>query len=120
MKTYQSMDLCELGGYVSDYHKEVHGFRPRGEGLYSNREALILIAEGLDAYMEARRSTFAGREGLRADGWYILETDPEMIQRSIWLAEERDRVRAEADDDGYWSEAMAEAPNLRRRYGMAD
>jgi len=119
MKTYQSMDLCELGGYVSDYHKEVHGFRPRREGLYSNREALIAIAEGLDAYMESRRSTFAGRESMRADGWFVLETDPELIQRSIWIAEERDRVSREANGD-WWKEEHAEAPHLRRQYGMAD
>jgi hypothetical protein len=90
---YQSMDLCELGSLASDYHKDVHGFRPRGEGLYANRDALIDILEGLDAYMASRRSTFAGRESMRADGWHVLETDPELIQRSIWLAEERDRER---------------------------
>lgn len=119
MKTYQSMDLCELGGYVSDYHKEIHGFRPRGEGLYASREALVDLAESLDRYMAARRETFAGRETMRAEGWLVLETDPELIQQSIWLAEERDRQRREADSD-WWTEAQAEAPMLRNQYGMAD
>ena len=120
LSKYHSMTMEELGSYVSDYHKDVHGFRPRGDGLYGNRDALILIAEGLDAYMAARRSTFSGRESMRADGWYVLETDPVMIQRSIWIAEERDRQRREEDETGgYWSEAMAEAPNLIRRYAAA-
>lgn len=118
MSDYHSMDLCALGGYVSDYHKDVHGFRPRGEGLYSNRDALIAIAEGLDAYMASRRSTFGGREGLRAEGWYVLETEPESIQRSIWIAEERDRVNREANG-GWWKEDHAEAPRLRRQYAAA-
>jgi hypothetical protein len=121
LSKYQSMDLCELGSLASDYHKDVHGFRPRGDGLYANRDALIAILEGLDAYMASRRSTFAGREAMRADGWHVLETDPELIQRSIWIAEERDRERRESDETGgYWSESMAEATNLRRRYGMAE
>ncbi len=119
MSKYQSMDLCELGGYASDYHKDVHGFRPRGDGLYANREALIDIIEGLDAYMVSRRSTFAGRESMRADGWHVLETEPELIQRSIWIAEERDRDNREANGD-WWKEDHAEAPRLRRQYGMAE
>jgi hypothetical protein len=119
LSKYQAMSMEELGSYVSDYHKDVHGFRPRGEGLYANRDALIDILEGLDAYMASRRSTFAGRESMRADGWHVLETEPELIQQSIWLAEERDRERREnGETGGYWSEAMvAEATNLRRQYG---
>lgn len=118
LSKYHSMTMEELGSYVSDYHKDVHGFRPRGDGLYGNRDALILIAEGLDAYMAARRSTFSGRESMRADGWYVLETDPVMIQRSIWIAEERDRVNREANGD-WWKEDHAEAPRLRRQYEAA-
>lgn len=118
LSKYQAMSMEELGSYVSDYHKDVHGFRPRGDGLYGNRDALILIAEGLDAYMAARRSTFSGRESMRAEGWYVLETDPVMIQRSIWIAEERDRVNREANGD-WWKEDHAEAPRLRRQYEAA-
>lgn len=119
MSKYQSMDLCELGSLASDYHKDVHGFRPRGDGLYANRDALIDILEGLDAYMEARRSTFAGRESMRADGWVVLETEPELIQHSIWLAQERDQVSRETEG-GWWKESMSQAAFLRRQYGMED
>ena len=119
MSKYQEMSMEELGSFVSDYHKDVHGFRPRGDGLYANREALVAIAEGLEAYMEARRSTFAGRESMRADGWVALETEPELIQHSIWLAEERDRANRESEG-GWWREYHAEAPKLRRMYGMAE
>ena len=115
---YQSMDLCELGSLASDYHKAVHGFRPCGDGLYANRDALIAILEGLDAYMEARRSTFAGRETMRADGWVVLETEPELIQHSIWLAQERDQVHRDSEG-GWWKESMSESAFLRRQYGMA-
>jgi hypothetical protein len=118
LSKYQAMSMEELGSYVSDYHKDVHGFRPRGDGLYGNRDALILIAEGLDAYMAARRSTFSGRESMRAEGWYVLETDPVQIQRSIWIAEERDRVNREANG-GWWKEDHAEAPRLHRQYDAA-
>ena len=123
LSKYQSMTMEELGSYVSDYHKDVHGFRPRGDGLYANRDALIAILEGLDAYMASRRSTFAGREAMRAEGWHVLETEPELIQQSIWIAEERDRVNREAngyDAGGFWTEAMSEAAMLRLRYGMAE
>ena len=119
LSKYQEMSMEELGSFVSDYHKDVHGFRPRGDGLYANREALVAIAEGLEAYMEARRSTFAGRESMRADGWVALETEPELIQHSIWLAEERDRANRESEG-GWWREYHAEAPKLRRMYGMAE
>ena len=119
LSKYQSMDLCELGSLASDYHKDVHGFRPRGDGLYANRDALIAILEGLDSYMEARRSTFAGRESMRADGWVVLETEPELIQHSIWLAQERDQVSRETEG-GWWKESMSQAAFLRRQYGMED
>jgi hypothetical protein len=131
LSKYQEMSMEELGSFVSDYHKDVHGFRPRSAGwkhadgteltggLYGNREALVAIAEGLDSYMEARRSTFAGRESMRADGWVVLETEPELIQHSIWLAQERDQVSRETEG-GWWKESMSQAAFLRRQYGMED
>ena len=118
LSKYQSMDLCELGSLASDYHKNVFGFRPRGDGLYANREALIAILEGLDDYMEARRSTFAGRESMRADGLVVLETEPELIQHSIWLAQERDQEAARQEAGR--QESMSQAAFLRRQYGMED
>jgi len=125
MDKYQGWSLEELGSFASDYHKDVFGFRPRGAGLYSDRGALIRLIEDTEAYMEKRKSTFAGREGMRAEGWMILETDPELIQRSIWLAQERDATHRtlaeEATERGervFWTESMAEEPIFRRAYGM--
>lgn len=95
---YDVMSTDELGNLLSDYYKDVHGFRPRQEGLYSDRTRMIEMLNGLDAHMEHMKSTFAGREQLREDGWNIPETDPELIQQAKWLQEERDRLYAEVVD----------------------
>ena len=95
MSTYANWDMNELGDWASDFHKDVHGFRPRGEGLFESRERLIALLESLDAHMDSMKETFAGRESLRADGWIVDETEPELIQQAKWLKEERDAELAE-------------------------
>jgi hypothetical protein len=40
------------------------------------------------------KSTFAGREELRENGWVVEETDPELAKRAKWLADERQREYA--------------------------
>lgn len=94
---YDVMSTEELGNLYSDYSKDVNGFRDRSVN-YNDRSALIAAIEGLDRHMELMKSTFAGREQLREDGWNIPETDPELIQQAKWLQEERDRFHAELFD----------------------
>jgi hypothetical protein len=97
-KNWNEYDIDELGSIVSDYHKDVYGWRPRSPGLYENKAMLVEIAESLDRRFEELKATFGGREQLRADGWVIAETDPVLIQQAKWLAEERARDRAECGD----------------------
>lgn len=64
----------ELASYMSDYHKDVYGFRPR-HIAHDDREAIISEIISIDNYMEMMRSTPEGRERLREDGWNIPEED---------------------------------------------
>ena len=60
----------ELAGYFSDYHKDVHGYRPRMvDGR--DRDAVIRGIEALDDYMEWMKSTPQGRAQLRSEGWDV-------------------------------------------------
>lgn len=89
------MTLDQLGSYVSDFHKEVYGFRPRYEGLYDRREALEAELKSIQNYMDYTMSTFEGREYLRAEGWVVREPMTVPTQFEMWEANER--VRAEEE-----------------------
>ena len=69
---WDNYDYDELVDVLSDYHKDVHGFRMNKNG--QAREDIIYELTLLDRYMEARRSTVEGREQLRSEGW--LTTEP--------------------------------------------
>lgn len=91
MSAYALMDLDELNSLYSDYHKDMYGFRPRN--CYSStKEDIIRLLTEMDNAFNQRKETFAGREQLREEGWVISETDPELIQRALWLKQERDLV----------------------------
>lgn len=62
----------ELFSIYSDYHKDVHGIRPRGT---MTREQIIDGICSLDNYMERMKSTPEGREQLREEGWVIDESE---------------------------------------------
>jgi hypothetical protein len=66
--TYNYDELCDI---LSDYHKDVHGFRCRMYG--EPKEAVIARLEDLDAYMDMMKSTAEGREQLREQGWAVDE-----------------------------------------------
>jgi hypothetical protein len=90
-------ELEEAQSIYSDFYKDVNGFRPRNmsteqwESLEWVKGAIQKLHDGI----EARKGTFAGREGLREDGWHVPETDPVLIQQAEWLKQERDRAREE-------------------------
>jgi hypothetical protein len=67
---YPDYDTEELASYFSDYHKDVHGVRPRWVD-HTDRVAIIEELESLDRYMDNLRSTPEGRARLRADGWWV-------------------------------------------------
>lgn len=95
MTNWNAFDIDELGSIVSDYHKSMYGWRPRFPGLYEDKIALVALAELIDEHIEQLKTTFAGREQLRANGWDIEETDPTLKQHARWLAEERAREEQE-------------------------
>jgi len=96
-QVFEAMSLDDLGSLVSDWYKDTHGMRPRGEGLYADKARLVEYAMGLESYHESMHQTFEGREQLREEGWHIAEWEPDLIIRARWLKEERDRARAERE-----------------------
>ena len=67
---YPDYDTEELASYFSDYHKDVHGVRPRWVD-HTDRVAVIEGIDALDRHMETMKSTQEGRAQLRADGWWV-------------------------------------------------
>ena len=66
---WDSWEYDELVNVLSDYHKDVHGFRLRMNG--EPREAVIAALSSLDSYMDSMRSTEEGRAQLRREGWEV-------------------------------------------------
>jgi hypothetical protein len=75
-----SREFNDLGSFYSDFHKDVHGTRPRHMALcacdYPDHESLVeamshleRLVRGLKDFMESMKSTFEGREQLRSEGW---------------------------------------------------
>lgn len=71
MSRWNEYDYDELVATLSDYSKDVHGYRLRMNG--ESKENVIKALDSLDSYMERMRSTPAGREQLRQNGWIIEE-----------------------------------------------
>ena len=107
-----TLSVDELQGYFSDFHKDFYGFRPRhliSSDQWRNRDYLVAQIEQIHDVMDSMKTTFAGREELRQNGWVVEEEDPELAQQAEWLARERDREYAEwaADIDAKaYGEAM--------------
>lgn len=66
---WDSYDYDELVSVLSDYSKDVQGFRLRMNG--EPREVIINALVGLDNYMESMRSTPEGRAQLIEEGWVL-------------------------------------------------
>jgi len=91
------LSVEELQGYLSDFHKDFFGFRPRyaTPEQWRDREYLEASINAIHNQMDRMKETFAGREELRANGWVVEETDPEFAEQARWLQQERDRKYAE-------------------------
>ena len=114
MSYYATATVDELQGIFSDFHKDFYGFRPRGFGTeqdWNNRDWLIAQIDRIHDAFEAMKTTFAGREELRQNGWLVEETDPELAKQAKWLADERKREMDEwaAQMDADWAEQMEKA-----------
>lgn len=68
---FEYYTLEELYNYLSDYHKDVHGFRPRVQGLSENKPRMILMIEELNNFLDLKKSTPEGLQELREDGWNV-------------------------------------------------
>ena len=67
MSRWNEYEYDELVNTLSDYHKDVYGFRLRMYG--EPKEAVVAALDSIDSYMERMRSTAEGREQLRQEGW---------------------------------------------------
>ena len=73
MNEFDSMDVYELQGYYSDFHKDFYGFQARlhtTEQWY-NRAWLIHEIESLHTEFDRLKASPAGREQLRINGWQL-------------------------------------------------
>jgi len=119
-----SREFNDLAAFYSDYHKELHGYRPRDMALcachYPDHASLVEAmshlqrrVDGLGDYMMSMESTFEGREELREQGWHIEETDPlylEAAARSEALRKaERDRIAYECSYEYHVEQEAARA-----------
>jgi hypothetical protein len=68
-------DVDGLQSYYSDFHKDLHGFRPRhhSEEEWNDPEVLKDAIRKLHKYMDMLKSSPEGRAQLKADGWHIDE-----------------------------------------------
>jgi hypothetical protein len=100
-REFKDFSVEELQGYYSDFHKDFYGFRPRGasESQWSSKEFLVAQINSIHDQMDQLKLSFTGREQLREQGWIIEETDPELAQQAVWLAQEREREQAESMAD---------------------
>ena len=71
MSRWNTWEYDELVSILSDYHKDVFGYRMRMAGR--PREEIIDELDAIDQYMESMKSTLKGRNKLREDGWLIQE-----------------------------------------------
>jgi hypothetical protein len=82
----------ELQGYFSDFHKDRYGFRPRfaTPEQWRDREWLEEQINYIHDEMDHMKTTFAGREELRRQGWIIDEPTEDIIdplEYARWCAE---------------------------------
>jgi hypothetical protein len=67
----------ELQSYLSDFHKDFFGFRPRyaTPDQWRDREYLEASINAIHNIMDKMKETFSGREELRRRGWVVDEED---------------------------------------------
>ena len=92
-------DVEELQSYLSDFHKDFFGFRPRyaTPEQWRNREYLEASINAIHNTMDKMKETFSGREQLRAQGWVLDESEFD----DIVDPEEYARWSADADAQAY-------------------
>lgn len=77
---FADLTVDDLQSYYSDFHKDFHGWRPRGATpeQWRDRDYLIAHINGIHASLDAMKKTKSGRAQLREAGWSI-EDEPEVV-----------------------------------------
>lgn len=88
----------ELQSYLSDFHKDFFGFRPRyaTPEQWRSREYLEASINAIHNTMDKMKETFSGREELRRNGWVIDEAEFDAIVDPKEYAEWSANADAEA------------------------
>jgi hypothetical protein len=97
MREYTKVE--ELQSHYSDFHKDVHGFRPRSstDEQWNSEEWLSGEIDGLHAYLKMLGSTPEGRVQLREMGFC---TDDKEADEEYAAAE----IRARDEEEARWAE----------------
>lgn len=95
MNEYTYTKLDELQSCYSDFHKDVHGFRPRSstDEQWNSEEWLQGEIDGLHAYIAGLNRTSEGRAQLREMGFCTNDKEADKAHSE---AEARDRAEEEA------------------------
>jgi hypothetical protein len=77
---FADLTVDELQSYYSDFHKDFHGWRPRGATpeQWRDRGYLVSSINAIHAALDAMKKTESGRAELRAAGW-VIDDEPEAI-----------------------------------------
>ena len=111
-------DVGGLQGYYSDFHKDLHGFRPRhhSEEEFNNPEKLKELIRGLHKYMDALKKTPEGRAQLKADGWHFDDEPVDEIAGAFPTPSARQQM---ANNAAASNRAMAAQEAERQRQANA-
>lgn len=68
---FADLSVDELQSYYSDFHKDFHGWRPRGASpaQWRDRDYLVEHINAIHSALDAMKTTESGRAELRAAGW---------------------------------------------------
>jgi hypothetical protein len=88
---FAELSVDELQSYYSDFHKDFHGWRPRGAtpAQWSDRSFLVEQINAIHDALDAMKTTESGRAELRSAGW-VIEDEPEVIdpeEYAAWCAD---------------------------------
>jgi hypothetical protein len=78
---FADLTVEDLQGYYSDFHKDFHGWRPRGATpeQWRDRDFLVEQINRIHDAMDAMKATPEGRAQLREAGWVIEAYADEVI-----------------------------------------
>ena len=76
--------VTELQSYLSDFHKDFFGFRPRyaTPKQWRDREYLEAGINAIHNTMDKMKETAEGRAELREAGWVVEETDFDVLEQA--------------------------------------